>query len=131
MKSLFVIFTFLFFSASVFSQTIASATIAEKKTAYLKKSKGQRTAAFILLGVGGGCFALAAPGNVDFDVLGTLVVIGAAATITSIPLFISAGKNKRRAMALTVGINMDQSTEASKYGISMVRYPALSLHLNL
>ena len=46
-------------------------------------------------------FAIDAPGNVFFDAFGTLVVVGAAATLGSIPLFIASGKDKRRAMNLS------------------------------
>jgi len=77
------------------------------KTDYLKKAKGQQIGAWSTLGGG---FALAVVGvgiNIGSPWDGEhvnsglwLVYVGAAAVLTSIPLFISAHKNKRRAAAL-------------------------------
>jgi hypothetical protein len=77
------------------------------KTDYLKKAKGQRTAAWCTLGggfamaVGGVGVNLGAPWDGEHVNSGIwMVYVGAAAVLTSIPLFISAHKNKRRAAAL-------------------------------
>ena len=51
---------------------------------YLEKSRHQKTAAWVLLGSGAVLFA--APGKVSFDILGPMVVVGAAAILGSIPL---------------------------------------------
>lgn len=83
-----------------FSQQTESSPVLTKQD-YLQKSKSQRTSAFILLGTGAALLAVAAPGNVSFDILPILVIGGGAAIIGSIPLFIAAGKNKRRAMSLS------------------------------
>ena len=79
------------------------------KTDYLKKAKGLRTAAWCTLGGG---FAMSVTGvaiNVGSPWDGEhvnsglwLVYLGAASVLTSIPLFFSAHKNKRRAAALAV-----------------------------
>lgn len=83
-----------------FSQQTESSPVLTKQD-YLQKSKSQRTSAFILLGTGAALLAVAAPGNVSFDILPILVIGGGAAIVGSIPLFIAAGKNKRRAMSLS------------------------------
>ena len=44
-------------------------------------------------------FAIAAPGNVDFEVLGVLVEVAA---LSSISLFIAPGKNRRKAMSASI-----------------------------
>ena len=70
---------------------------------YTLQQKRNNTAAWILLGSG---LAVTVIGfeignNGDLDDIGTaavLVVVGGAATIASVPLFIVAGKNKRKAM---------------------------------
>ena len=70
---------------------------------YTLQQKRNNTAAWIFLGSG---LAVTAIGfeignNGDLDDLGTaalLVVAGGAATLASVPLFIVAGKNKRKAM---------------------------------
>ena len=97
---------------------------------YLKKSKGQKTAAFILLGVGVGMFAIAAPGNVSFDALGTLVGIGAVATLSSIPLFIASGRNKRKAMAATASFKIETGAGIQNTSIISRSYPAISLRIS-
>ncbi len=83
-----------------FSQQTEPSPVLTKQD-YLQKSKSQRTSAFILLGTGAALLAVAAPGNVSFDILPILVIGGGAAIVGSIPLFIAAGKNKRRAMSLS------------------------------
>lgn len=71
------------------------------KQDYLQRSKNEKQAAFVLLGIGGACIAIAAPGKVDLGMAGALVIGGGAAIIGSIPLFIAAGKYKRKAMSMT------------------------------
>src|SRR2546423_14423371 len=73
---------------------------------YLTKSKNQRIAARVLLIGGGALLAtsiiIAAPGNVSFGALGTLVVVGAlgaVAALGSIALFSASARNHRKAMA--------------------------------
>ncbi|MEO6836837.1 MAG: hypothetical protein ABI185_00520 [Ginsengibacter sp.] len=87
---------------------------AQTKENYLLKSKHQRTAAWFLLGGGvlagsaGGLLAL--HGIVDlFDPKPSnnlhagagLMFVGTGAIIGSIPMFISASKNRRRAMSIS------------------------------
>jgi len=70
---------------------------------YTLQQKRNNTAAWIFLGSG---LAVTVIGfeignNGDLDNIGTaalLVVVGGAATLASVPLFIVAGKNKRKAM---------------------------------
>jgi len=70
---------------------------------YTLQQKRNNTAAWIFLGSG---LAVTAIGfeignNGDLDDIGTaavLVVVGGATTLASVPLFIVAGKNKRKAM---------------------------------
>ena len=77
------------------------------QTDYLAKSKSQKTTAFILLGVGAASLAIAAPGNVSFDLLPVLVIGGGIAAISSIPLFIASGRNKRKVKNATTYIKME------------------------
>jgi uncharacterized membrane protein YebE (DUF533 family) len=69
---------------------------------YLKKSKSQKTAAFILLGAGAVAFIVVSPGNLSFEASGNLIVAGGLAALGSIPLFIASGKNKRKSRNATV-----------------------------
>jgi hypothetical protein len=99
------------------------------KTDYLTKSKSQKTAAFIFLGIGVTTLTIAAVGDLDFDALGTLVVVGGVATIVSIPLFIASGKNKRRAMKASTFIKMETAPSLQKQSYVQNSFPAFSVKL--
>jgi hypothetical protein len=98
---------------------------------YLKKSKGQKTAGFIFLGIGATCIAIAAPGETSFDLLPVLVIGGAASVITSIPLFLAAGKNKRKANAMSAGIRIETQPVMQNGTTVRTPYPAVSIRLAL
>lgn len=84
---------------------------AEPKTKadFLQKSRQQKTGAFVFLGLGALAIGIAAPGNVDFNALPLLVIGGGACILTSIVLFISSSKNKRRANNLSAAIKIETS----------------------
>jgi len=100
------------------------------KTDYLTKSKSQKTAAFILLGIGVTTLTIAAVGDLDLDVLGTVVIVGGVATIASIPLFIASGKNKRRAMKASAFIKMETVPLIQKQSFIQNSYPAFSVRFS-
>jgi len=80
---------------------------------YRQKSKSQRTTGWVLLGVG---TAMAVGGGIGFskhwdlfqsnttkaDVYGAIMAAGIVADLVSIPVFISAGRNARRAARVSV-----------------------------
>jgi len=101
------------------------------KTDYLAKSKSQKTAAFILLGIGITTLTIAAVGDLDLDVLGTVVIVGGVATIASIPLFIASRKNKRRAMNASAFIKMEKATVVEMQSFVQAPYPAIAFKINL
>lgn len=127
------IFCFIAFSAFLtlagFSQQTATPGTPMTKQDYLKKSRSQKTFAWILLGTGTACFAAVAPGNTSFDALGTIIVIGGVAVISSIPLFIAAAKNKRRAGRASVGLNLQRTV--SLPGMGVQNLPGLSVKWKL
>ena len=128
-KILFCSMLLIITSASFSQQTNPSQPLTREE--YLKKSKSQKTGAWIFLGVGAAMFAIAAPGNVSFDVLGTIVVVGTIATIVSIPLFIASARNKRKAKAATAFLKFEKNHSIQQTGITLHSYPALSLKINL
>ena len=101
------------------------------KTDYLAKSKSQKTAAFILLGIGVTTLTIAAVGDLDLDVLGTVVIVGGIATVVSIPLFIASGKNKRKAMKASAFIKMETVPSIQKQSYIQNSYPAIAFKINL
>jgi hypothetical protein len=117
MKKIILLIAVLSFVVNTFSQdTIRQAF---SKEYYLKKSKNQKTIAWVLLGTGTtlAIIGLVAGTNEvansyypfltdeeasSIGTDGALLVIGAAIDVASIPFFISAGKNKRRAAEVAI-----------------------------
>jgi hypothetical protein len=101
----------------------------------LSKSKRQRAGARTLL-IGGGALAataiaIAAPGNVTFDQLGTLVVlggIGGVAALASIPLFAASARNQRKAALATVVLKPLPVAKGPNHSATV---PALGLRVGL
>ena len=101
------------------------------KTDYLAKSKSQKTAAFILLGIGVTTLTIASVADLDLDAVGAVVVVGGAATIASIPLFIASGKNKKKARNITTNIKMEKATIFEKQFFVQSSYPAVTFKISL
>lgn len=93
----------LFTQAQVLQDSARRVADRELGMAYLTKSKNQRTAGFVVLGLGISAMVggLAIAYN-DWNSSGSevLLLVGLGATITSFPLFNSASKNKGRAEIL-------------------------------
>lgn len=126
------------FFAAILCMAVVTASSAQAdsvtvmtKSDYLHKSKSQKTVGFVMLGIGAGLVAVAAPGNVDFDTLGALVVVAGAAALVSIPLFISAAKNKRRARAASVQLKMRKIPVPVQNSLAIESYPSLTFRINL
>ena len=106
MKKAIILLLLIAFATTSFGQQQPVSNIALIKADYLKKSKTQKTAAWICLGGGVAMFGLAGIvyGTMESDggytLIGGLFLIGTAAIITSIPLFIVSGKNKHKANLL-------------------------------
>ena len=124
------------------------------KTDYLKKSKNQKTAAWVLLGGGfalittsvllatpkaaedfGNAFATIftaepVPQN-DYTAENILLVTGTVAMLGSIPLFIASKKNKRKAMDMTTNIKMENVRMIQNQSFVQTSYPAIALKIKL
>jgi len=130
MKQAFIFILLIIVAANSFSQD-STANVPATKTDYLKKSKGQKTAAWIMLGAGVAMFAIAAPGDVSFDAAGVLVVAGSALVLGSIPLFIAASKNKKKAKAASAFFKMETSPVIHHSSIANKTYPVVSIRISL
>ncbi|MGH2554045.1 MAG: hypothetical protein ACRDEB_10025 [Chitinophagaceae bacterium] len=128
MKKIILFSLLLLLSATTFSQQTTTAT-SLTKTDYLRKSKNQKTAAWVLLGAGSACLAIAAPGNVSFDILPALVIGGGGMVVASIPLFIASGKNKKKAMNMS--FRFQHTPVPQGMGFAEKKIPSLSLSLHL
>ena len=110
------------------------------KTDYLKKSKNQKIAAWVLLG--GGIILetttwIIAIQDIEYgsDVSRTTLIVmgftGGAAMLGSIPLFIAAGKNKKKALNMSANIKMEKATMIERQSFVQSSYPAIAFKINL
>ena len=127
MKKISLCLILLVLSVTSFCQPAGPLTRDE----YLKKSKSQKVAGFILLGAGALGLISVSGGNTNFDVLGPIVVVSSLAVIGSIPLFIASGRNKRKARNASVSFNFENTRSVEGARVRIHSFPALSIHLNL
>ena len=117
------------------SQTFAQQTTPSQPLSqqdYLKKSKSQKTAAWIMLGGGLALdIAAAAWGASHWNSSGPdfLFVIGSASMLGSIPLFIASSKNKKRAAKATTYLELQKVPAVTLARISFRSSPTLSLKI--
>ncbi|HEX6169067.1 MAG TPA: hypothetical protein VFZ33_05195 [Chitinophagaceae bacterium] len=130
MREIMIYFLLLSLPVSSFCQK-SNDSVPVIKTDYLAKSKSQKTAAFILLGIGVTTLTIAAVGDLDFDALGAVVVVGGVATVASIPLFIASGKNKRKAMKASAFIKLETIPLLQKQSFESKPFPAFSVNFSL
>ena len=149
MKKIIVFTLLLIVSATSFSQQTTPSPALTKQD-YLKKSKGQKTAAWVLLGGGFACtvtgyvivknsltsgdnfFGISYnTGELDKDfVAGEIIFFtGAAAMLGSIPLFIASSRNKRKAMSLSFKNETIPQLQKNSFVYSAV--PSLTLKISL
>ncbi len=154
MKKIIVFTLMLTVSATSFSQQTNSLPVLTKQD-YLKKSKNQKTAAWILL-VGGAAMVVTGsivrandlnkeneaspyvdPNGFNFQFYGSnnynsgdwIVVAGLVAAAGSIPLFIAGARNKRKAMSVSLKNETIPHLQNGSFVNRSV--PSLSLKINL
>lgn len=125
MKKLCFFLLLVFTTISLFSQQALT------REELLKKSRSQKTAGFILLGAGATTLLIISTGDTDLDAVGPLFIGGTAAVLGSIPLFIAAGRNKRKANKMTGSIGLQQAPLIELAGPRYRSYPVLALQLSL
>jgi hypothetical protein len=136
MKKIMTCFLLLSIPATSFCQKIND-SVAVVQTDYLTKSKNQKTGAWVLLGGGtaliGAGFLIGDSKNSTFDdaAMGAFLgAIGVLSAIVSIPLFITSGKNKRKAMNSSTFIKMESIPLPHSGSFIQDRYPVFSLSVN-
>jgi hypothetical protein len=125
----------LFFCPQVFSQETSPAQSLTKQD-YLKKSKNQKTIAWVLLGGGvlaGGIGVAAGARSVCVgcpekpkDQSGW-VITGGALMVSSIPFFIASSKNKKKAAAISFKI--EKAPALQQQGFVYHSFAALSFRI--
>ncbi|MGD9931388.1 MAG: hypothetical protein AB7U05_15305 [Mangrovibacterium sp.] len=110
---------------------------------YLERSAKQNKTGLILLGTGTAFLVVGAAGfdsswdsgsASQTDIFGFMILAGVVADLTSIPVLISAGVNKRRAMKITVSLNNlnEQYPQSIRGYMSSIAYrPGLTLIIRL
>lgn len=111
---------------------------------YLKKSKKQKTAAWILAGSGMGLVVAAivttSVNDVANAIVGddsglntgtTLFVIGGISALGSIPFFIASAKNKKRGMAASAFLKMENVSAVRGYSMIHIPFPTIAIKLSL
>ena len=105
---------------------------------YLRKSKNQKTTAWVLFGVGttaivggiavssGGQDELTTTLNTAF-IGAPLMLLGLTLDVISIPLFVSADKNKKRAMEASTSIKFEEVPSWSGGAIRQSTVPTLAI----
>lgn len=115
---------------------------------YLKKSKDQKTAAWVCLGGGSvliitgfSMFTLASANNLfvtspeeyENKLDPGIAVLGAGflSVIGSIPLFIVSSKNKKSGMAASAYIKLERTQVVGVKSLTPISFPALSIKIRL
>ena len=128
----------MLFAEKIFSQVDTATAHTSLKTEYLKKSKTQKTIAWVLVATGttlmiiGGSVGNHAATDLSINEAasgGGLIIAGAVMDLGSIPLFIAGAKNKRRAMS--VSINSDFVPRLQQGMVARVRMPGIGLRIRL
>jgi len=141
MKKTFLFLTVVLIAVKSFCQTPENPSLT--KDYYLKKSKNQKTAGWVLLGGG---VVMASVGlaissrQITDDPIGYLTtdkgnasvavaITGLGISLFSIPFFISSAKNARR--AATISFNNQKVYYLQQNGLALKTVPSLTLRISL
>ncbi len=149
MKKIIILTMLLAFVAASFGQQITP-NQDWKETDYYKKSKKQKTAAWILTGVGTAGLLVTVAANATDEVAGLLTtvlsagyvepepksytvpyVISAACVVSGIYLFIASSKNKKKAKAATAFIDMETAPVLQGTVFNNQSFPVVGVKIHL
>jgi len=145
MKKVIILPLLLALAITSFSQQVVQKK-SLTQTNYLQKSKKQKKIAWILLGSGAALAITAAvipskltdegvPGVIWDDQYSNdwslLILPGTVGMLSSIPFFIASSKNKKRARAASVFVNMEKAPVLRQATIMNRSFPALGIRISL
>lgn len=134
MKNIFFCLLCLVFTLNGFSQS----TSVLSKEDYLKKSKEQRITAIVLVGLGALAIGASAANSVNSISLNSnagsnnstgLFLLGVGIEIISIPVFLSASRNKKKAMNMVASIELEKLPLLDKVGFAQTSAPVFSVQM--
>lgn len=135
MKSMIVCIGFFLLALNAYSQE-SKPDLQLTSEQYLEKSKNQQSTAWLLLGVGtaagiGGTVITFSEGILSDAASGgaALFMLGLTLDIISIPVFIAANKNKKRAMEAVTTIKFEDVPSWSGGAVRQSSVPTLSLQV--
>ena len=121
--------------------------LAPSQSDYLRKSKNKNTAAWVLLAGGFACSGtgtiiivigavdnlstLSNSGKTKLNIGSALVITGLIAMAGSIPMFISASANKKKARKLSAFFRIDHVPTIMQHTGLQIGYPALGVRVSL
>jgi hypothetical protein len=138
MKKIFILCLVLSFAGKIFSQAGTTIPNASVKADYLKKSKTQKTVAWVLLGSGttmiisGVIVGRNSVEDPDINKAfngGALILGGILVDIISIPFFIASAKNKGR--SLSVSFKNELVPRVRQSSLVQAPLPSVSLVIRL
>jgi len=136
MKKYFFLVILLTTTACAFGQQSGSSPVLTKRD-YLQKSRSQKNIAWAMVGSGLGLIAFGPVINLSGGILdgsnpnkGIWVsYLGGATTLASIPFFIAASKNKKKAAGLS--FKNETFPQLQKDGVVYKMFPSLTLKISL
>lgn len=134
MKPFLLLLITMLFIATTHAQQLPQAEQPTREY-YLKKAKRQKITGIVMLAGGGALFAICASQSVNHLMENTPVydagaAIGLASALGSIPVFIAAGRNKKKARAIETSIIIKpELNNLSRYTGRTNAYPALGLQM--
>jgi len=137
MKVLSILLVLLVTASSAYSQYDSTRSPVMTKQDYLKKSKNQKTAAWLFLAGGGALVVLGAQevdnelGNSEETRSTGLVVAGIAALSTSTVLFIASARNKKKGEAMAFDFKMERAPVVQQGSLVNHSFPALAVRIKL
>ncbi len=137
MKKIFFFITLLLVMHTCFSQQTEPAPVLTKQD-YLHKSRSQKTTALILLPAGAAMVVGGIAINLGDGLFSStpnkglwLSYLGGGVMLSSIPFFIAAGKNKKKAMNLSASISTLPVYTITKNEVTTKPSPAVVIRLSL
>ena len=136
MNRYILVLAFSAFTYPVFSQQLPPAA-KHTQDYYLQKSKNQQSGAWVLVGCGSALIAggvLGANNATSFSGVGAggiAAVLGGITMLTSVPLFLASGRNKRKAIPAAASIKMEKTALPLTTGFSRASFTALNLKIQL